>query len=392
MSNSFYGGKQGFGFILKGNEDADDHFFHNEEEILAAVANKKLRYGEYALISFPDESNVDKIGNLYRVVHGNIELVANISGPAGATGAQGIQGPPGEKGEKGDDGAGFIYMEHEANMYVPTSTTVRFNEIEAGRNIRVTNNITVGFDGDDDEYGNAVHFFGSTGIYSFMTDFFHGQAITQAVDLWNYSLDTYYYDISKLYTLPDGPILDIYEGGRLPPLIYFRGIEVHEGTGAEPMPEGLYMIIRYNNSLAMWPVLWGPDTNSWSNAITINTTDATKKIIKLKMVKGVQSDVSGEPPIMIFLGYVDNTNVKFCAGVASRVGDSTSTTVNDQGTHFYQDGSLKPRDRQTLPHYLFAADSYASSWDCMRAFANWMGGGASLVIQLDGENTTVTYG
>lgn len=392
MSNSFYGGKQGFGFILKGNEDADDHFFHNEEEILAAVANKKLRYGEYALISFPDESNVDKIGNLYRVVHGNIELVANISGPAGAAGAQGIQGPPGEKGEKGDAGAGFIYMEHEADMYVPTSTTVRFNEIETGRNIRVTNNITVGFDGDDDEYGNAVHFFGSTGIYRLAYDnnFFQGQAITQAVDLWNYSLDTYYYDISKLYTLPDGPVLDIYEGGRLPPLIYFRGIEVHEGTGAEPMPEGLYMIIRYNNSLVMWPVLWGPDTNSWSNAITINTTDATKKIIKLKMVKGANNYTDG-PPMMIFLGYVDNTNVKFCAGVASRALNSEATCTQDRGTRCYQDGSLR-YEGEILPHGLFAADNNNSSWDSMRAFANWMGGGASLVIQLDGENTTVTYG
>jgi len=78
MSNSFYGGKRGFSFILQKNPHNVQGYFNSSEEILTAVKNGDLKYGEYAMVSSGEEQ-----GFLYRAVFDNIVLCGKMPTSSG---------------------------------------------------------------------------------------------------------------------------------------------------------------------------------------------------------------------------------------------------------------------------------------------------------------------
>ena len=64
---SFYGGRPGNPFILKGvRQEGEDNEFATLHDIQTAINNNKLKYGEYAIIS-PSEGSSADIGKIYRV-------------------------------------------------------------------------------------------------------------------------------------------------------------------------------------------------------------------------------------------------------------------------------------------------------------------------------------
>lgn len=373
--NSFYGGKQGFGFILKGNDDADDHFFHNEEEILAAIANKKLRYGEYALLSFPDENNVDKIGNLYRVVHGNIELVANISGPAGATGAQGIQGPPGEKGEKGDAGTGFIYTAADPDNYAPMSTTITFEAVQGGRNVPLDETL-IKVTPDGNNY-NAYWDFNGTVIldnnYTPNKETFYNMATDYGV---------YRYDIESLLATP-GDLLSIYKGGRLPPLIYIRDIAVYQGTGTTPLPNGLYMVLR--NASLNRSILWKclhHDTDSFSTDKVMS-----EQVVELLMIYGKCTNMSRctEGFTILYKAKDPNNDGEYLYqnGIYEASATSQAGTGNDKGVPCYVNGAI---NNGYTKDYITGMSTPATA---MSGIMSIISGGADLKINIDADGSSI---
>lgn len=84
---SFYGGQQGFSFVVKRNP-AEDHdgYFYNVNEINKAASEGVLRYGDYAIVTNTINDYTKEHGDLYRInTRGMAEKVANISHPALAT-------------------------------------------------------------------------------------------------------------------------------------------------------------------------------------------------------------------------------------------------------------------------------------------------------------------
>ena len=86
---SFYGGQQGFSFVVKRNSTRDDGYFNNLNDINTAIARGDLRYGDYAIVT-----GLTGTGNSYNSGHGDLyrinaknqpERVANISHPALST-------------------------------------------------------------------------------------------------------------------------------------------------------------------------------------------------------------------------------------------------------------------------------------------------------------------
>lgn len=86
---SFYGGQQGFSFVVKRNPASDNGYFNNLNDINTAIATGDLRYGDYAIVT-----GLTGTGNSYNSEHGDLyrintknqpERVANISHPALST-------------------------------------------------------------------------------------------------------------------------------------------------------------------------------------------------------------------------------------------------------------------------------------------------------------------
>lgn len=73
---SFYGGRPGFSFILKGP-------YVDLNDIYEALDAGSLKYGEYALISTENKTG-SLHGNIYRVasIQGALEYVGNVTTPA----------------------------------------------------------------------------------------------------------------------------------------------------------------------------------------------------------------------------------------------------------------------------------------------------------------------
>lgn len=83
---SFYGGQQGFSFVVKRNPARDNGYFNNLADINNAIATGDLRYGDYAIITNSMNSYTANHGDLYRInTQNQAERVANISHPALAT-------------------------------------------------------------------------------------------------------------------------------------------------------------------------------------------------------------------------------------------------------------------------------------------------------------------
>lgn len=91
---SFYGGQQGFSFVVKRNP-AEDHdgCFYNVNEINTAAREGVLRYGDYAIVTNTINDYTIEHGDLYRInTQGTAEKVANISHPALSTLISGFSG------------------------------------------------------------------------------------------------------------------------------------------------------------------------------------------------------------------------------------------------------------------------------------------------------------
>lgn len=84
---SFYGGQQGFSFVVKRNPaEGHDGYFYNVNEINTAASKGVLRYGDYAIVTNKINDYTTEHGDLYRInTRGMAEKVANISHPALAT-------------------------------------------------------------------------------------------------------------------------------------------------------------------------------------------------------------------------------------------------------------------------------------------------------------------
>ena len=91
---SFYGGQQGFSFVVKRNSTRDDGYFNNLNDINTAIDRGDLRYGDYAIVT-----GLTGTGNSYNSGHGDLyrinaknqpERVANISHPALSTLIKGL--------------------------------------------------------------------------------------------------------------------------------------------------------------------------------------------------------------------------------------------------------------------------------------------------------------
>lgn len=84
---SFYGGQQGFSFVVKRNpNDNENGYFEDGAAIQTAADNGILRYGDYAIVTNTINSYTKDHGDLYRInTQGTAEKVANISHPALAT-------------------------------------------------------------------------------------------------------------------------------------------------------------------------------------------------------------------------------------------------------------------------------------------------------------------
>ena len=82
--NSFYGGKQGFSFILRPNTASSDRYWHSLAEIQALGINRgALKYGDYAVITESGPSYSDEHGKVYRIDNANVPvLVGKIGNPA----------------------------------------------------------------------------------------------------------------------------------------------------------------------------------------------------------------------------------------------------------------------------------------------------------------------
>ena len=214
---SFYGGKQGFGFILRGNTAAEDNLFHNEEEILAAIREQRLNYGEYVLLSSPDENNLDKLGNLYRIVEDGIEKVAQISGPRGP---QGIQGVPGEAGPKGEQGVGVVYREIETPDLAPSLySVITFEKAEGMPALEVDETALV-VDAFYEENGTQKQ---KESYYSLTkTDFSQwGYPNTERRQYLN-KIAAYDIKLCLEKAQHEDPFIAVYKGGLLPPAIFIH--------------------------------------------------------------------------------------------------------------------------------------------------------------------------
>lgn len=78
---SFYGGKQGYSFVVKHNPEREDGFFTSLQDIETAIANGNLKYGEYAIITEVGHYTTAS-GNLYRVdLENHPQLIANVNSP-----------------------------------------------------------------------------------------------------------------------------------------------------------------------------------------------------------------------------------------------------------------------------------------------------------------------
>lgn len=260
--NSFYGGKKGFGIIFQPNVDAEDNFFHNEEEIIQAIEQKKLQYGEYVIISNPTEGNESKQGNIYKILTNNFVLIGNIIGPQGiqgVQGVQGVQGPPGtvdniiqvdtsiidggtnnitivladgtsktiqvkngEQGPQGEPGQGFIlnYSPPDTIPSTPLISQVTFDGITAINNIQINTNLITAVSKDV-----SIPDLTGTGGYTNL------DAIS-------------YYDITRLKSkINDGEnFLAVYQGGALPPLVACWGCTIHFGQ-LTLSPGHLYLVL-----------------------------------------------------------------------------------------------------------------------------------------------------
>lgn len=84
---SFYGGQQGFSFVVKRNPaEGHDGYFYNVNEINKAARDGVLRYGDYAIVTNTINNYTREHGDLYRInTRRMAEKVANISHPALAT-------------------------------------------------------------------------------------------------------------------------------------------------------------------------------------------------------------------------------------------------------------------------------------------------------------------
>lgn len=77
--DSFYGGRPGYGFVLRG--PASGGSFTSSGAIQNAVTEGELFFGDYAIIG-GDDSQVAGFGNIYRVNEKKgIDLIGNISAP-----------------------------------------------------------------------------------------------------------------------------------------------------------------------------------------------------------------------------------------------------------------------------------------------------------------------
>lgn len=214
--NSFYGGKQGFGFILRGNTATEDNLFHNEEEILTAIEEQRLSYGEYVLLSSPDEDNLDKLGNLYRIVENGIEKVAQISGPRGP---QGIQGVPGEAGSQGEPGVGVVYREIEDPDLAPSLYSVITFEKAEGMSALEVDETALVVDAFYEEDGELKQKYQMAGPYPEST--FIGWDWPNA-ERRAFLNKVAAYDIKACLekSQHEDPFVAVYKGGLLPPAIF----------------------------------------------------------------------------------------------------------------------------------------------------------------------------
>ncbi len=91
---SFYGGQQGFSFVVKRNPaENHDGCFYNVNEINTAAREGVLRYGDYAIVTNAINDYTIEHGDLYRInTQGTAEKVANISHPALSTLISGFSG------------------------------------------------------------------------------------------------------------------------------------------------------------------------------------------------------------------------------------------------------------------------------------------------------------
>lgn len=91
---SFYGGQQGFSFVVKKNpNDNENGYFEDGAAIQTAADNGILRYGDYAIVTNTINSYTKDHGDLYRInTQGTAEKVANISHPALLTLISGFRG------------------------------------------------------------------------------------------------------------------------------------------------------------------------------------------------------------------------------------------------------------------------------------------------------------
>ena len=86
---SFYGGQQGFSFVVKKNPNNNSGYFTSKRDINSAAQSGALRYGDYAIVT--GQTTTENIynsehGDLYRInAQNQAEKVANISHPALST-------------------------------------------------------------------------------------------------------------------------------------------------------------------------------------------------------------------------------------------------------------------------------------------------------------------
>lgn len=76
---SFYGGRPGYGFILRGPSNGGS--FTSLNSIKSAITDNKLFFGDYAIIG-GEQSQVQGFGNLYRVNEKKqLDFIGNITAP-----------------------------------------------------------------------------------------------------------------------------------------------------------------------------------------------------------------------------------------------------------------------------------------------------------------------
>ena len=78
--DSFYGGRPGYGFVLRGPASGSSSFT-SSAQIQNAVTNGELFFGDYAIVG-GDDSQIEGFGNIYRVNEKKgLDLIGNISAP-----------------------------------------------------------------------------------------------------------------------------------------------------------------------------------------------------------------------------------------------------------------------------------------------------------------------